>query len=137
KTMQASLSSSDLAKMGGMTGGSSDKNDKLEQDLKKLGIDTAVKAKTATSAAGPTTSKLFDDDDEELGSGLDTGKADALNTAEALSGYENPDQDILKDSGVSIFEQLSSRYRKSAFPIFFIKKKGGAAGEEANPPPTP
>ncbi len=131
KAMEAKMTPSLLASLGPLSGGSTGESDKMKDKLKEMGLDQLAKSKGVNlpSLAAPTTAgKLFDDD--EAGSGADAAtKVENLNTADALSGYETAEQDISKDSGVSIFEQISSRYRRSAFPIFFLKKKDAAAAE--------
>ncbi|HAZ12653.1 MAG: hypothetical protein A2X86_11355 [Bdellovibrionales bacterium GWA2_49_15] len=130
KTMESKMSPSVMAQIASLGGGPD--TSKMAEKLKEMGVEGLAKksSKFGNLQSDSSVGKLFDD---EPAAALDTGKAEAVNSADALSGYENSEQDILKDSGVSIFEQLSTRYRKSAFPIFFMKKKDAQGGETTAP----
>ncbi|MBI2520953.1 MAG: hypothetical protein HYV97_11065 [Bdellovibrio sp.] len=133
KMMDQKLTPAVLAQLGNVGGGSAT-NDKIDAKMKEIGVTQLAKSKGVNLSmdnGNSSNGKLFDD---EAAVEADVTKAEAVNTADALNGFESTEQDILKDSGVSIFEQLSSRYRKSAFPIFFMKKKDIHGGENSTPP---
>jgi|GEM_PF-4577995 len=128
------LSPDVMAKINQMNSGSSKEDDakkiaELAEIGKKVGV--SIPAITPPSGGG----KLFDDDDSSTGSGI--GASENVDTANALDQFQNAEQDIQKDSGVSIWEQLSNRYRRSAFPIFFVKRKELETDAKATTVPAP
>jgi hypothetical protein len=139
KTMEPKMTPSVLGALGGGFGTSSD--DKFKDKLEETGINALAKSKGVsfpTAPSGPLSpTKLFGDDDGLDGKLGGDSKPEDLNSADALSEFENAEGDINKDTGVSIFEMLSQRYRRSAFPIFFVKKKTGADEKEGEPEAAP
>jgi hypothetical protein len=75
--------------------------------------------------AGPDYSSMLGmDSDLDLDDGIGPNQEELANfDADAESNkYEDSADDIVNNKGVSIFKVLSIRYKKSAYPKFFIKK---------------
>ena len=100
------------------------KSDKLGKNLKdKLAAISPIMVAPKTM---PVQKISFGDDDEAPAvAPVD----ESLSTENASENYEVNASDIVKNDGVSLFQVISTRYQKSAFPIFFVKKKELSAKE--------
>ncbi len=126
KVMDGKLTPSVLASLG-VLGGSENKDaDKIAAKLKELGLgqDKLAKSKTTLpnlTIAPTTNNKLFDD--EPAADVNDSTKSQSMSSGDPVKSVATGDEDISKNDEVSIFEQISTRYRRSAFPRFFVKMK--------------
>jgi len=111
---------------------------KLDQTDVNKNLQEAAKAAAAAAKVAPITPETLNF--EELGGAGDatTGGDTSLQAggesapAKDLDGsFEVPNNDIFGDPNADIFKMLSTRYLKTAYPVFFVEDKAApAAGDK-------
>ncbi len=113
----------------GLGGGSIAKglNEENKKEIKDVlaSIKQAGAAPDAGGSADPLAGFKFDFPEDGASDGTDgLGGDGALNQGDALSEYESNESDISDRKNESIFNIITMRYFKSAFPRFFDEDKG-------------
>lgn len=102
-------------------------DDQAKEELKSQGIDLSSLMASFSPPQGPRYKSALEEEKSQ-------GQED-IQTDKALASHKLNMGDIKKDSSVSIFNMISVRYKKSAYPRFYERKQAPASlGDQKRAP---